>query len=89
MMLLDSSRKTLDFHYILWRFNTGELDHAELKSLQADFGGAEEEHEDIIEQESNKSYGLNTLEMEISTKGKSLVKKKKTCCTIFWKKDDD
>lgn len=83
MMLLDASRKTLDFHYILWRFNTRELDHQELKSLHGDFGGDVEENEDIIEQESMKSVGLTTLEMEQSTRVKSQVKKRKTCCTIF------
>ena len=86
MMLLDGSRKTLDFHYILWRFNTRELDHQYLKSLQADFGGEEDEQVDIIEQESMKSVGLTALEMEHSKGKSSLIKnskKRKTCCTIF------
>ena len=84
MMLLDSSRKTLDFHYVLWRFDTKGLDVAELKSLQNDFRGeGEEENDELGEEESMKSVAMSALETDHGAKGKAGAKKRKTCCTIF------
>lgn len=33
MMLIDDKQRTLDFHYILWRFDTSQLDLTTLKAL--------------------------------------------------------
>lgn len=33
MMLIDDNQRALDFQYILWKFDTKEIDHASMKRL--------------------------------------------------------
>ena len=46
MMLIDDRHRALDFQYILWRFDTSQLDTSELKFLDNGPGGAEEQEEE-------------------------------------------
>ena len=46
MMLIDERHRALDFQYILWRFDTTQLDIQDLKFLDNGPGAASEELED-------------------------------------------
>ena len=46
MMLIDERHRALDFQYILWRFDTSQLDTSELKFLDNGPGGADEQEEE-------------------------------------------
>ena len=52
MMLIDSSRKTLDFHFILWRFDISGLDMPTLTKLDAGPGGNREDEEELSDADS-------------------------------------
>ena len=45
MMLIDSQRRALDFQYILWHFDTANLDLPTLKKLDKKTGHKEKEDE--------------------------------------------
>ena len=72
MMLIDNDHKTLDFQYILWRYDTSNLPTDELKRLDKGPGGNYEETEDS-DGETPGSDGAGRPEQ---IKGSS-------CCTIF------
>ena len=46
MMLIDETKRTLDFHYILWRFDTSKLDIKALNRLDIGPGADREEIEE-------------------------------------------
>lgn len=49
MMLIDERHRALDFQYILWRFDTSQLDTSDLKFLDNGPGGNDEEEEQAPE----------------------------------------
>lgn len=74
MMLIDESRRALDFQYILWRFDTSSLDRSTLDRLDKGPGQAREENEEIDEYDSEGN--------EISQRNPEKIKGS-SCCTIF------
>ena len=46
MMLIDSNHRALDFQYILWRFDTSQLDMVELAKLDAGPNNEDDENDD-------------------------------------------
>ena len=72
MMLIDSSRRALDFQYILWHFDTEKLDLATLKKLDNKTGHTEKE--DDWEQDAEIMDGETRIVEQ--TTGSA-------CCTIF------
>jgi hypothetical protein len=48
-MFLCKERRTLDYNFLLWRFDTSKLDHASLQKLDAGAAAAENPDEKIIE----------------------------------------
>lgn len=54
MMLLDHNRRALDFHYILWRFETSNLDTVTLGKLDNGPGASQD---DDLEQDELDSDG--------------------------------
>ena len=74
MMLIDQAHKTLDFHFILWRYETKELDHATLARLDVGPGGNSEDEEELSDADSQNPDGERKQVEQI--KGSS-------CCTIF------
>ena len=74
MMLIDPQHKTLDFHFILWRFDTSQLDHQTLARLDAGPGGNREDDEELSDADSQTPDG----------EGRNVEKiKGSSCCTIF------
>ena len=47
MMLIDDKHRALDFQYILWRFDTENLDMGTLNRLDMGPGGNQEDDEDM------------------------------------------
>ena len=74
MMLIDDRHRALDFQYILWRFDTSQLDTSELKFLDNGPGGAEEQEEETPE--------IDTQGNEMPRKNVE-INKGSSCCTIF------
>lgn len=75
MMLIDSNHRALDFQYILWRFDTKDLDLEVLGKLDAGPGQAEGDMEDESELDSDGN--------EKTPIGKKVEQGKSSCCTIF------
>ena len=75
MMLIDERHRALDFQYILWRFDTSQLDSADLKFLDNGPGANDEELEDepVVDTQGNEIAPRKNVE---NSKGTS-------CCTIF------
>ena len=76
MMLIDERHRALDFQYILWRFDTSQLDIQDLKFLDNGPGAASEELEDATE------YTVDSHGNEVPRKNVEPVKGT-SCCTIF------
>ena len=74
MMLIDERRRALDFQYILWRFDTQNLDQQTLKFLDNGPGAQPEDLEDVPE--------VDTLGNEMPRKPVDQIKGS-SCCTIF------
>lgn len=74
MMLIDETKRTLDFHYILWRFDTTKLDIKALNRLDIGPGADREEYEEVtVSEAQSKTSGGKKAEQ---LKGAS-------CCAIF------
>ena len=76
MMLIDSNHRALDFQYILWRFDTKDLDTATLGKLDAGPGQTEG---DMDEDENFDTAGNESA----TPGGKKVEQGKSSCCTIF------
>jgi hypothetical protein len=44
-MFLDKARKTLDYNFLLWKFDTSKLDHRNLQRL--DFNNTKEPEQEV------------------------------------------
>ena len=76
MMLIDDKHRALDFQYILWRFDTENLEMNSLNRLDAGPGGNQDEDEDMPTE-------LDSQGNEIARKNVENIKGS-ACCTIFW-----
>lgn len=72
MMLIDREKRALDFQYILWHFDTANLDLANLKKLDNKTGHTEKE--DDWEEDAELMQGQTRVVEQ--SQGSS-------CCTIF------
>ena len=74
MMLIDDAHRALDFQYILWRFDTSQLDTQSLGRLDNGPGKAQEDNEELDDLDSQGN--------EIERKRPENIKGS-SCCTIF------
>ena len=74
MMLIDDRHRALDFQYILWRFDTSNLDNQVLGKLDHGPGQTQDEDEDYVELDSHGN--------EVERKDVEKIKGS-ACCTIF------
>lgn len=76
MMLIDSHHRALDFQYILWRFDTKDLDTVTLGKLDA---GPGQNEGDMDEDGDFDTAGNESA----AASGKKVEQGKSSCCTIF------
>ena len=74
MMLIDDRHRALDFQYILWRFDTSQLDHQNLTRLDNGPGQNQEDREDVDDLDSDGN--------PTERKNPEMIKGS-SCCTIF------
>jgi hypothetical protein len=74
MMLIDDAHRALDFQYILWRFDTSELDTVTLGRLDNGPGGNADNNEELNEIDAHGN--------ELERKNVEQIKGA-SCCTIF------
>ena len=74
MMLIDANHRALDFQYILWRFDTKDLDYQTLNRLDNGPGTTNDEDKDEDDDDSQAEY-QDRKKVETSSKS--------SCCTIF------
>lgn len=73
IMFLDQNRKQLDYHFVIWKFDTSKLDQATLHKLDVGVANVNNEPEDIDSQESQDENGRKPVE--------SIPKS--SCCLLF------
>ena len=74
-MFLDQNRKQLDYHFVVWKFDTQKLDQSTLHKLDVGVANAnDDDNEDI---NSIDSQGNEIDKRPVEFAGKS------ACCTIF------
>ena len=76
MMLIDGNHRALDFQYILWRFDTKELDTVTLNRLDAGPNQDDENDEDA-------EFDTEGNPVAAAAGGKKVEYTKSSCCTIF------
>ena len=75
MMLIDDKHRALDFQYILWRFDTENLDMGTLNRLDMGPGGNQEDDEDMGTEMDSQGNIVERKNVE-NIKGSA-------CCNIF------
>ena len=74
-MLLDQNRKQLDYHFVIWKFDTHKLDQSTLHKLDVGVANANEDDNDIDSVDSQGNYKDRPDAVENVVKA--------VCCTIF------
>jgi len=74
---MNEDRKTLDHHFLLWKFDTSKLDHKALHKLDVGLLGNGEA------QNAETDYGTEGDETPGGLEGVEKVNSS-SCCTIFW-----